>query len=151
MSKPADAFVISPDGSIRLTVRGTTVVLQVPTIGQLKKLEGARAQLLDDLAETTARLRELFDEQRDAMEAAAKDGTVAPQADPAAVVEGRELSQAQRDAFGAFWANVLIPDLAAGTPPTLTGDELPAFMGHGATIGKAFAAWESSPPDPGDG
>lgn len=146
-----DAFTINPDGTIRLVVRGAAVELRVPTIGELKKLEGSRQQLLVDLTPVTERLREINEAQLAGIAEAAESGATPAQLSPELTAEVRELVQSQREAFGEFWATVIIPTLGDPAPDALVADDLPAFMGHGTTIGRAFTAWESSPPDPGVG
>lgn len=144
--KPEVAFTVNPDGSIRLVTREAKIDLVVPTIGELKKLEAARQQMLVDLEPVTERLQTINDEQ---VAAAAGDAVVV--SDPAITAEVRDLVQQQRERFGTFWADVVIP-LLANQPGTMyVADDLPASLGHGVTVGRAFRAWESSPPDPGVG
>lgn len=140
---PKDSFAIQPDGTIVIAVKGEAIELRVPTIGELKKLEGVRQQVLVELEPVTARLQAIHDEAL----ASATEGAAATLSNEA-TAELRELTQLQREAFGSFWAGTAIPTLGGAA---VVADDLPAFMGHGVTMGRAFRAWESSPPDPGAG
>ncbi len=150
---PKSEIRYNSDATLRLVLTGEVVWLRPPTVGELEDLTLARNVVAEQVLDLQAKITEINAatlEWSDQAAEAIKAGEKVPDAPENRTGEGNALVAQQRRCYATFWAEKILPLLAMKNLDEVKADDLPAFMGAGVTMGKAFETWSAGPLDHGD-